>query len=216
MFSVTSLETAECHWSCLNLISTSFISTRLSSEKCQPLFEAYQDHTIGSTINGCHLLILRQESSMISNPEVANYWQRCRFLEQAMSTQQFKQPKKHFNHGVRYNDFSRSVYSYLNHKGQIMSTKLLHGFTIYAYIIQQFLISWLMPWGRRKVWKSGGARSSDAGTGGARGATGPPIFCRSVNPIRTGEGRLSPPITTGPPNVFHLPASLQYYKWLMI
>ena len=23
-----------------------------------------------------------------------------------------------------------------------------------------------------------------------------------------GEGRLSPPITTGPPNVFHLPASL--------
>ena len=50
---------------------------------------------------------------------------------------------------------------------------------------------------------------SDAGTGGgARGATGPPIFSRSVNPIRTGEGRLSPPITTGPPNVFHLPASL--------
>ena len=46
---------------------------------------------------------------------------------------------------------------------------------------------------------------SDAGTGGA---TGPPIFGRSVNPIPTGEGRLSPPITTGTPNVFHLPASL--------
>ena len=144
MFSVTSLETAECHWSCLNLISTSFISTRLSSEKCQPLFEAYQDHTIGSTINECHLLILRQESSMISNPEVANYWQRCRFLEQAMSTQQFKQPKKHFNHGVRYtlawwdhNDFGRSVYSYLNHKGQIMFTKWIY----HLCLIHQYLIT---------------------------------------------------------------------------
>ena len=31
---------------------------------------------------------------------------------------------------------------------------------------------------------------------------------RSVNPIRTGEGRLSPPITTDPLNVFHLPAAL--------
>ena len=39
---------------------------------------------------------------------------------------------------------------------------------------------------------------------------GGPIFGRSVNPIRTGEGRLSPPITTGPPNVSHLPASLGY------
>ena len=48
--------------------------------------------------------------------------------------------------------------------------------------------------------------SSDAGTGGA---TGPPILGRSVNPIPTGEGRLSPPITTGPPNVFHLPTPLQ-------
>ena len=28
-------------------------------------------------------------------------------------------------------------------------------------------------------------RHSDAGTGGARGATGPPIFGRSVNPIQT-------------------------------
>ena len=44
--------------------------------------------------------------------------------------------------------------------------------------------------------------------GGARGAMAPPIFGRSVNPIQTGEGRLSPPITTGPLNVFHLPVSL--------
>ena len=49
---------------------------------------------------------------------------------------------------------------------------------------------------------------SGAGTGGARGPLAPPIFCRSVNPTRTGEGRFSPPITTGPPNGFHLPASL--------
>ena len=43
-------------------------------------------------------------------------------------------------------------------------------------------------------------KSSDAGTGGGQG--GPPIFSRSVNPIRTGEGRLSPPITTGTPQSF--------------
>ena len=49
---------------------------------------------------------------------------------------------------------------------------------------------------------------SDAGTEGTRGATGPLIFGRSVNPISTKEGRLSPPIATGTPNVFHLPASL--------
>jgi hypothetical protein len=50
---------------------------------------------------------------------------------------------------------------------------------------------------------------SGAGTGGARGATAPhPIFGRSVNPIPIGEGRLSPPIITGTPNVFHLPAAL--------
>ena len=41
-----------------------------------------------------------------------------------------------------------------------------------------------------------------------RGGHWPPIFGTSVNPIPTGEGRLSPPITTGTPNVFHLPASL--------
>ena len=33
---------------------------------------------------------------------------------------------------------------------------------------------------------------------------------RTVNPIQTWEDRLSPPITTGPPNVFHLPAALQH------
>ena len=51
--------------------------------------------------------------------------------------------------------------------------------------------------------------SSGAGNGGARGATGPPpIFGKSVNPIPSREGRLSPSITTGTPNVFHLPAPL--------
>ena len=48
----------------------------------------------------------------------------------------------------------------------------------------------------------------DVATGEGQEATGPPFF-RSVNPIRTREGKLSPPITTGTPNVFHLPASLQ-------
>ena len=37
---------------------------------------------------------------------------------------------------------------------------------------------------------------------GGQGATGPPIFGRSVNPIWTGEGRLSPPITAAPPQCF--------------
>ena len=51
--------------------------------------------------------------------------------------------------------------------------------------------------------------------GGPGGPLAPPIFCRSVNPIQTGEGRLSPPITTGPPNVFHLPAALiKFHRWL--
>ena len=50
---------------------------------------------------------------------------------------------------------------------------------------------------------------SDAGTGGTRGATAsPPIFSRSVNPIPTGEGRLSPPITTAPPPQFFSPSSI--------
>ena len=43
---------------------------------------------------------------------------------------------------------------------------------------------------------------------GGQGGHWPPIFGRSVNPIPTGEGRSSPPITTGTPNIFHLPASL--------
>ena len=47
--------------------------------------------------------------------------------------------------------------------------------------------------------------------GGPGGPLAPPIFGRSVNPIRTREGRLSPPNTTGPLNVFHLPASLTLF-----
>ena len=48
---------------------------------------------------------------------------------------------------------------------------------------------------------------SEAGTGGVQGGHCPsPIFGRAVNPIPTWEGRLSPPITTGTSNVFHLPA----------
>ena len=35
--------------------------------------------------------------------------------------------------------------------------------------------------------------------GGPGGPLAPPIFFRSVNPTETGEGRFSPPITTGPP-----------------
>ena len=44
--------------------------------------------------------------------------------------------------------------------------------------------------------------------GGARGATGPPIFGRSVNPILTGEGRLSPTIASGTPIFF----TFRYYR----
>ena len=53
---------------------------------------------------------------------------------------------------------------------------------------------------------------SGAGTGGTGGATGPPIFGRSVNPIQTGGGQIMPTITTGPPKVFHLPAALMLSK----
>ena len=63
------------------------------------------------------------------------------------------------------------------------------------------------------IYRGDGINCSDAGTRGARGATGSPIFVRLVNPIGTGEGRLSPPITTGTPKVFHLPASL---KWRIL
>ena len=52
--------------------------------------------------------------------------------------------------------------------------------------------------------------------GGPGGPLAPPIFDRSVNPIPTGEGRLSPPITTGTPNVFHLPASLHMHTRLLL
>ena len=38
--------------------------------------------------------------------------------------------------------------------------------------------------------------------GGQRATAPPPIFGRSVNPIPTGEGRLSPPITTWHPQCF--------------
>ena len=58
-----------------------------------------------------------------------------------------------------------------------------------------------------------GVKSSDAGNRGmSRGAIGPPIYSRSVNPIQTLVGRLSPPITTGTPKVCHLPASLKSDK----
>ena len=44
--------------------------------------------------------------------------------------------------------------------------------------------------------------------GGPGGPLVPSILDRSVDPISTGEGGLSPPITTDTPNVFQLPASL--------
>ena len=43
------------------------------------------------------------------------------------------------------------------------------------------------------------------------GATGLRIFGRSVNPIPTVEGRLSPPITTAPPPYFSPPGN----TWVM-
>ena len=43
-----------------------------------------------------------------------------------------------------------------------------------------------------------------------------PIFGISVNPIPTGKGRLSPLITTGTPNVFHLLASLEYSEPILL
>jgi hypothetical protein len=49
---------------------------------------------------------------------------------------------------------------------------------------------------------------SDAGTGGARGTLTLQIFCVSANLFQPGKGRLCPPITTGTPKFFHLPASL--------
>ena len=52
--------------------------------------------------------------------------------------------------------------------------------------------------------------------GGPGGPVAPPIFGRSVNPITTGEGRLSPPITSGTPKIFHLPTSLQVKSLLKL
>ena len=45
--------------------------------------------------------------------------------------------------------------------------------------------------------------------GGPGGPLAPPIFGRSVNPIPTGGGQIMPTISTGPPKVFHLLASLE-------
>ena len=50
---------------------------------------------------------------------------------------------------------------------------------------------------------------SGAGIRGPKGPVAHPIIGKSVNPIQTGEGRLSPPITTGAPKVFHLLAALE-------
>jgi hypothetical protein len=44
--------------------------------------------------------------------------------------------------------------------------------------------------------------------GGPRGPLAPQYLTDQLYPIPTGEGRTSPPITTGTLNVFHLPASL--------
>ena len=58
-----------------------------------------------------------------------------------------------------------------------------------------------MPKGEKSVLPEVGIGLTDLPkVGGARG-----------HPIPTGEGRLSPPITTGTPTVFHLPASLRVY-----
>ena len=55
-------------------------------------------------------------------------------------------------------------------------------------------------------------RISDAGTGGARGAR---YLADQLTLFEPGEGRLSAPITAGPPppNVFHLPASLRMVRF---
>ena len=51
-----------------------------------------------------------------------------------------------------------------------------------------------------------------AGGGGQGGHCPPPQYlANKLTLFKPGEGRLSPPITTAPPNVFHLPASLSVY-----
>ena len=52
--------------------------------------------------------------------------------------------------------------------------------------------------------------------GPGQGPLAPPISDNSVNPIPSEEGRLSPSLSTGTPNVFHLPASLKYQYSLII
>ena len=46
---------------------------------------------------------------------------------------------------------------------------------------------------------------------GAGGPLDPPIFGRSVNPIPSWEDRLSPPITTTPPQCFSPSGITEYY-----
>ena len=53
---------------------------------------------------------------------------------------------------------------------------------------------------------------SDAGTGGSGGALVPQYLADQLTLFKPGEGRLSPPITAGPPKFFHLPASLSSSK----
>ena len=47
-------------------------------------------------------------------------------------------------------------------------------------------------------------------SGGAGGACAPPLFDRSVNPISTRGGTLSPPSTTCPPAFSELATALDY------
>ena len=50
--------------------------------------------------------------------------------------------------------------------------------------------------GGNELGNNGHVNNSDVGT---RGATGPPIFGKSVNPIPTRGGRFCPPFTTDTP-----------------
>ena len=71
---------------------------------------------------------------------------------------------------------------------------------------------WIIFW--NQIYKF---RSVKPELGGPGGPLPPPqIFRRSVNPITTGEGRLSPPITSGTPKIFHLPTSLQVKSLLKL
>ena len=48
--------------------------------------------------------------------------------------------------------------------------------------------------------------------GGAWGDLAPPVFVRSVNPISTRGGTLSPPSTTSPPGFLELATALLLYS----